>query len=143
VIGACTAYFLARRGIDVLIVERTEVAAAASGKAGGLLALDRWPAASAEDGGLSDLVASRGMPPLGGRGRRSRMSHCGQKVGEHSERIVARDPPAKGRYGRGPQAGSQESTDSKTPALRATATPCRSKLDARRSDLSASISCRR
>jgi glycine/D-amino acid oxidase-like deaminating enzyme len=40
VIGACTAYFLARRGIDVLIVERTEVAAAASGKAGGLLALD-------------------------------------------------------------------------------------------------------
>ena len=31
----------------------------------------------AEDGGLSDLVASRGMPPLGGRGRRSRTSHCG------------------------------------------------------------------
>jgi len=25
----------------------------------------------AEDGGLSDLVASRGMPPLGGRGIRS------------------------------------------------------------------------
>jgi glycine/D-amino acid oxidase-like deaminating enzyme len=40
VIGACTSYFLARRGIDVLIVERTEVAAAASGKAGGFLALD-------------------------------------------------------------------------------------------------------
>src|SRR5438874_6556861 len=39
----------------------------------------RWPAALAEDGGLSDLVASRGMPPLGGRGRRSRMSHCGQR----------------------------------------------------------------
>lgn len=40
VIGACTAYFLARRGIDVTVVERTEVAAAASGKAGGFLALD-------------------------------------------------------------------------------------------------------
>ena len=40
VIGACTAYFLSRRGIDVLVVERTEVAAAASGKAGGFLALD-------------------------------------------------------------------------------------------------------
>jgi glycine/D-amino acid oxidase-like deaminating enzyme len=40
VIGACTAYFLTRRGIEVLIVERTEVAAAASGKAGGFLALD-------------------------------------------------------------------------------------------------------
>jgi glycine/D-amino acid oxidase-like deaminating enzyme len=35
VIGACTAYFLSRRGIDVTVVERTEVAAAASGKAAG------------------------------------------------------------------------------------------------------------
>src|SRR5437016_13040990 len=34
---------------------------------------------AAEDGGLSGLVASRGMPPLGGRGRRSRMSHYGQR----------------------------------------------------------------
>ena len=40
VIGACTAYFLRRRGIDVTVVERTEVAAAASGKAGGFLARD-------------------------------------------------------------------------------------------------------
>ena len=30
VIGACTAYFLSRRGIDVIVVEGTEVAAAAS-----------------------------------------------------------------------------------------------------------------
>jgi glycine/D-amino acid oxidase-like deaminating enzyme len=48
VIGACTAYFLSRRGIDVLVVERTEVAAAASGKAGGFLALD-WCAGSPLD----------------------------------------------------------------------------------------------
>ncbi|WFU14935.1 FAD-dependent oxidoreductase [Bradyrhizobium sp. CB3481] len=40
VIGACTAYFLSRRGIEVVVVERTEVAAAASGKAGGFLALN-------------------------------------------------------------------------------------------------------
>ena len=40
-IGACTACFLARRGIDVTVVERAEIAAAASGKAGGFLALDR------------------------------------------------------------------------------------------------------
>ena len=45
VIGACTAYFLSRRGIDVTVVERTEVAAAASGNAGGFLALD-WCAGS-------------------------------------------------------------------------------------------------
>jgi glycine/D-amino acid oxidase-like deaminating enzyme len=48
VIGACTAYFLSRRGIDVVVVERTEVAAAASGKAGGFLALD-WCAGSPLD----------------------------------------------------------------------------------------------
>jgi glycine/D-amino acid oxidase-like deaminating enzyme len=47
-IGACTAYFLARRGIDVTVVERTKVAAAASGKAGGFLALD-WCAGTPLD----------------------------------------------------------------------------------------------
>ncbi len=40
VIGACTAYFLAQRGIDVTVVERSGIAAAASGKAGGFLAFD-------------------------------------------------------------------------------------------------------
>src|SRR6516165_3255498 len=48
VIGACTAYFLSRRGIEVIVVERTEVAAAASGKAGGFLALD-WCAGTPLD----------------------------------------------------------------------------------------------
>ena len=48
VIGACTAYFLARRGVDVVVVERAEVAGAASGKAGGFLALD-WCAGSPLD----------------------------------------------------------------------------------------------
>ena len=48
VIGACTAYFLRRRGIEVVIVERTEVAAAASGKAGGFLACD-WCAGTPLD----------------------------------------------------------------------------------------------
>ena len=48
VIGACTAYFLARRGIDVTVVERYEVASSASGKAGGFLALD-WCAGSSLD----------------------------------------------------------------------------------------------
>jgi len=48
VIGACTAYFLARRRIDVTVVERLEVASCASGKAGGFLARD-WCAGSALD----------------------------------------------------------------------------------------------
>jgi glycine/D-amino acid oxidase-like deaminating enzyme len=38
--GASVAYFLARRGVAVTLVERTGVACAASGKSGGFLALD-------------------------------------------------------------------------------------------------------
>ena len=40
VVGACTAYFLAKRGVTVTLVERSGVACAASGKSGGFLALD-------------------------------------------------------------------------------------------------------
>jgi glycine/D-amino acid oxidase-like deaminating enzyme len=40
VIGASIAYFLSRRGAEAIVVERTAVAAAASGKSGGFLALD-------------------------------------------------------------------------------------------------------
>ena len=40
VIGACTAYFLGLRQVEVVVVERTGVACAASGKSGGFLALD-------------------------------------------------------------------------------------------------------
>ena len=39
-IGASTAYYLAGRGTDVVVVERSAVACAASGKSGGFLALD-------------------------------------------------------------------------------------------------------
>ena len=48
VIGACTAYFLARRGIEVVVIDRAGVASSASGKAGGFLALD-WCAGSPLD----------------------------------------------------------------------------------------------
>lgn len=48
VISACTAYFLRRHGVDVIVIERTEVAAAASGKAGGFLARD-WCAGTPLD----------------------------------------------------------------------------------------------
>lgn len=40
VIGAAIAYYLSQRGVSTTIVERYEVAGAASGKAGGFLALD-------------------------------------------------------------------------------------------------------
>src|SRR6478736_10304269 len=48
VIGACTAWFLRRHGIDVIVIERTDIAAAASGKAGGFLARD-WCAGTPLD----------------------------------------------------------------------------------------------
>ncbi|KAG5040320.1 hypothetical protein JHK85_012796 [Glycine max] len=40
VIGVSTAYFLAEKGADVTLIEKSDVACAASGKAGGFLALD-------------------------------------------------------------------------------------------------------
>jgi glycine/D-amino acid oxidase-like deaminating enzyme len=40
VIGATIAYFLSRRGAQAVVIERTDVACAASGKSGGFLALD-------------------------------------------------------------------------------------------------------
>jgi glycine/D-amino acid oxidase-like deaminating enzyme len=40
VIGASIAYFLSCRGAEPIVIERTEVACAASGKSGGFLALD-------------------------------------------------------------------------------------------------------
>ena len=40
VVGASVAYFLAKRGVTVTVVERSGVACAASGKSGGFLALD-------------------------------------------------------------------------------------------------------
>jgi glycine/D-amino acid oxidase-like deaminating enzyme len=40
VIGASIAYFLSRRGLKPIVVERTGIACAASGKSGGFLALD-------------------------------------------------------------------------------------------------------
>ncbi|KOM32364.1 hypothetical protein LR48_Vigan01g192000 [Vigna angularis] len=40
VIGVCTAYFLAEKGAAVTLIEMSDVACAASGKAGGFLAYD-------------------------------------------------------------------------------------------------------
>lgn len=40
VIGACLAYYLSLEGADVTLIERHEIAGAASGKSGGFLALD-------------------------------------------------------------------------------------------------------
>jgi glycine/D-amino acid oxidase-like deaminating enzyme len=47
-IGAAIAYFIGRRGAQAIVIERHEVAGAASGKSGGFLALD-WCRGSSLD----------------------------------------------------------------------------------------------
>jgi glycine/D-amino acid oxidase-like deaminating enzyme len=94
VIGACTAYFLARRGVDVVVVERTDVACAASGKAGGFLALD-WCAGSPLDSlarrsfALHSLLAKELEGDWGHRGMNA---YSGIIVSDHEKRC--RDPSA-------------------------------------------------
>ena len=92
VIGACTAYFLSRRGIDVTVVERADVAAAASGKAGGFLALD-WCAGTPLDALAQRSFALHAALPeeVGADWSYRRMSaYSGFVVGEHSARRHAK-----------------------------------------------------
>jgi glycine/D-amino acid oxidase-like deaminating enzyme len=88
VIGACTAYFLSRRGIEVIVVERTEVAAAASGKAGGFLALD-WCAGTPLDAlTRRSFALHAGLPGevAGDWGHRPMTAYSGFVVSEHDAR---------------------------------------------------------
>jgi len=88
VIGACTAYFLRTRGIEVIVVERNEVAAAASGKAGGFLALD-WCAGSPLDGLARrsfGLHATLSDEFAGDWGFRRMTAYSGIVVPEHDSR---------------------------------------------------------
>ncbi|MBR1156282.1 FAD-binding oxidoreductase [Bradyrhizobium sp. JYMT SZCCT0428] len=88
VIGACIAYFLARRDIDVIVVERTEVAAAASGKAGGFLARD-WCAGSPLDALARrsfDLHAALPSEIAGDWGYRRMTAYSGIVVPERDRR---------------------------------------------------------
>jgi glycine/D-amino acid oxidase-like deaminating enzyme len=95
-VGACTAYFLSRRGIDVIVIERTEVAAAASGKAGGFLALD-WCASSPLDALARRSFALHAALPnkiAGDWGYRRMTTFAGSVVSEHDTRrhaVAARD----------------------------------------------------
>jgi glycine/D-amino acid oxidase-like deaminating enzyme len=94
VIGACTAFFLSRLGVEVSVVERTEVAAAASGKAGGFLARD-WCA-----GSPLDALARRSfelhaalLQELAGDWAYQRMSaYSGTVVADHDHRAGSARP---------------------------------------------------
>jgi glycine/D-amino acid oxidase-like deaminating enzyme len=89
VIGTCTAYFLSRRqGVDVTVVEAREVAAAASGKAGGFLALD-WCAGTPLDALARrsfELHAALASEVAGDWGYRGMSAFSGIVVGDSDAR---------------------------------------------------------
>src|SRR5882724_3857772 len=91
VIGASIAYFLSCRGAEAIVIERTGVACAASGKSGGFLALDWCDGSPLEalarrsfalhaslpekigiDWGYRRLATYGGFASARGRGRRDR-----------------------------------------------------------------------
>ena len=81
VIGACAAYFLSLRGIEVIVIERAEVAAAASGKAGGFLGLDWCADTPTKRDARRTLPAARGIL----RGDRRREAARMIRVERHEE----------------------------------------------------------
>ncbi len=95
VIGACTAYFLARRGIDVTVVERAEVASSASGKAGGFLASRLVCGQSARCAGAAKLRASRELA----RGDRQLELSARVRI-QRPRRSRGRQAPARCRWAR-------------------------------------------
>ncbi|MBI1735456.1 MAG: FAD-binding oxidoreductase [Candidatus Rokubacteria bacterium] len=64
VVGASVAYFLARRGVAVTVVERSGVACAASGKSGGFLTDDGLPLIG-RIRGLAGAYVATGRGPWG------------------------------------------------------------------------------
>jgi len=88
VIGACAAYFLSRRGVEVIVVERTAVANAASGKAGGFLARD-WCAGTPLDALARrsfELHATLAAEIAGDWGHRPTTAYSGIIAGERDAR---------------------------------------------------------
>jgi glycine/D-amino acid oxidase-like deaminating enzyme len=87
VIGAATAYFLARRGVRVVVVEGTAPACAASGKAGGFLARDWCDATPLEAlARRSFALHAQLCDELGGDWGYRRLTTYGGTVGGEGER---------------------------------------------------------
>ena len=82
VIGACIAYFLSCRGVQTLVIERTGVACAASGKSGGFLALDWCDGTSLEHLARRSFALHAKLPEeIGGNWSYRRLTTYGGFVG--------------------------------------------------------------
>ncbi len=99
IIGAATALFLSRRGVRTTVVERTAVAAAASGKSGGFLARDWCDGTPLERLARRSyaLHAALAADGIGAWGYRGLTTYAGTA---DFMRIVARPAPSQSRPAR-------------------------------------------
>src|SRR6266513_2131594 len=95
VIGASIAYFLSCRGVAATVIERTGLACAASGKAGGFLALDWCDGTPLEPLARRSFALHAGLPAeIGGNwGYRRLTTHGGFAAAEKTA------PPRGSAYG--------------------------------------------
>ena len=120
-IGAAIAYFMSRRGAPPIVIERHEVAGAASGKSGGFLALD-WCRGSSLDrlARRSFELHAQLSSELGDPwGHRRLTTYSGYAAEDDTARVRAGD--------RGWPAGSRSRVGSAQPGLRRWSNPARSR----------------
>jgi glycine/D-amino acid oxidase-like deaminating enzyme len=120
-IGAAIAYFMSRRGARPIVIERHEVAGAASGKSGGFLALD-WCRGSSLDrlARRSFELHAQLSSELGDPwGYRRLTTYSGYAAEDDTARVRAGD--------RGWPAGSRSRVGSAEPTLRRRSSPARSR----------------
>jgi glycine/D-amino acid oxidase-like deaminating enzyme len=90
VIGASIAYFLSCRGVEAIVIERTGVACAASGKSGGFLALDWCDGTPLEPLARRSFALHAELPDrIGGDWGYRRMTTYGGFAGAHEDGIAA------------------------------------------------------
>ena len=92
-IGASIAYFLSCRGVEAIVVERTGLACAASGKAGGFLALD-WC-----DGTPLEALARRSFALHAELARDPAADWGYRRMTTYGGVATGRNPARGGRYG--------------------------------------------
>ena len=91
VIGASIAYYLSRRGAEAVVIERTGLACAASGKSGGFLALDWCDGTPLESLARRSFALHAGLPDeIGGAWGYRRLTAYGGLAGPRQAEAAGR-----------------------------------------------------
>ena len=99
VIGASIAYFLSCRGVAATVIERTEIACAASGKAGGFLALDWCDGTPLEALARRSFALHAGLAAeIGGDWGYRRLTTYGGSAGLDGLPLIGPVPGVEGAY---------------------------------------------